>query len=74
MMTRLDDLVHNYHMVRAHQALAINDLRAIKQSEEEITQVLRLFGKSDKIKSFLVGDLFKRGEETIKKLAENDYH
>lgn len=30
-------------------------------------------GKSDKIKQFLVRDLFNRASETIKSLAEGDY-
>ena len=65
MMTKLDDLIHNDHMLCAHQSIKWGNKTAITESENRIKQVLNLLSQSQPIKQFLVDDFFKRAKETI---------
>jgi len=73
MCSRLDDLVHNYHMASAHQSIAFADPAVMKSSEAIIAEVLKLFAQSPTIKTFLVDDLFKRARETIEQASKEAF-
>ena len=70
-MTKLDDLIHNEHMMRGHQSIAWRNQQAFKESEDRIKSVLKLFGQSEPIKHFLVKDFFKRGKDTVLEMTKN---
>ena len=65
LMTRLDDLVHNEHMVVGHQGIVFDVEEDIKKSESRITKTLALFKESAAIKKFLVDDFFQRAARSI---------
>jgi len=71
MVENLDDLLHNQHMVHVYQAIEFRQTKAIEESRQSITKVLRLFGESPVIKNFLVDDFFKRANETIERAASH---
>ena len=71
--TRLDDLIHNNHMTAVHQSIRFNEPELRKESEARTRSVLKLFAESDTIKTFLVDDLFKRAQETIKNVMHVDF-
>lgn len=72
MTTRLDDLVHNNHMVNAFHAISFDISQIQEESAAQITNVLRLFAQSDTIKEFLVNDFFKRAKETVERSMPED--
>ena len=71
--TRLDDLIHNNHMVAVHHSLYLKETKHRTESQEQVTDVLKLLAQSELIKKFLVNDMFKRAEETLKISMENDF-
>lgn len=72
--TRLDDLIHNNHMVVVHQAVYFAEKDSRKLSEDRIRAVLKLFAESETIKTFLVDDLIKRAKETLKNAMEENFY
>jgi len=42
--TRLDDLIHNFHMTSAHQSVAFKNPARRKESEAQVIEVLKFFG------------------------------
>ena len=75
-MTRLDDLIHNSHMTAAHQAFFFEDSPnpvALKQSEDQITDVLKLLQTSTKVKQFLIKDLFVRAKRTLNSASKENF-
>ena len=73
LLTKLDDLLHNEHMVRSHQAICYDDAKALTKSENHIISVLQLFKGTPVIKNFLISDFFKRARETIQKVSREDF-
>ena len=69
--TRLDDLVHNYHMTHAHQSLDFQNPARRQRSEQKIREVLTFFQQSEEIRRFLVDDLIKRGKETMTNVSKS---
>lgn len=73
MFENLDDLIHNEHMVQSYHSFDFEQPKSLDESKKTISELLKLFGKSDSIKTFLVDDFFKRAKETIVNASRNEF-